>query len=84
MRITMFITEESLQINLTPENDHEREGLAYLNSYNGEARIHQGVNIQETRGDYLRSFETSQNDPYPTVAIKIDKSNPKKSNEPIQ
>ena len=52
----MFITENVVQVNLTPENDHERKFVQMLMDYEGPVKIHHGVNISECRGGYLRDF----------------------------
>ena len=56
MRFTMFITEDSVQFNLAPENDHEKKFLGILSEYEGGATIHHGVNVAECRGGYIRDF----------------------------
>ena len=47
MRFTMFITEDAVQFNLAPENDHEKKFLGILSEYEGGATIHHGVNVSE-------------------------------------
>lgn len=56
MRFTMFVTEETVQFNLQPENDHEKKFLGVLLDYQGPVTIRYGVNVSECRGGYLRDF----------------------------
>ena len=56
MRFTMFITEDAVQFNLSPENAHEKKFLGILSEYEGGATIHHGVNVAECRGGYIRDF----------------------------
>jgi hypothetical protein len=56
MKFTMFITEDAVQFNLTPENPHEKKFLGILSEYEGGATIHHGVNVSECGGGYIRDF----------------------------
>jgi hypothetical protein len=56
MKFSMFITENSMQVNLTPENDHEKRFMDILNATNGEVRIHKGISISESQGGYIRNY----------------------------
>lgn len=56
MKISMFITGDAMQFNLEPESEHEREMLAILGRYNGNATISPGVDVSMCRGGYLRNF----------------------------
>lgn len=56
MRFTMFVTEETVQFNLHPENDHEKKFLGVLLDYQGPVTLHYGVDISECMGGYLRNF----------------------------
>jgi hypothetical protein len=69
MKWTMMLATNRLQINLEPENDHEREAMKILKAHEGVATVHAGVSISDCRGGYLRSYEA----PADTVAITITK-----------
>lgn len=56
MKFTMFVTEDVVQFNLTPENDHEKKFLGVLAEYEGSVRLHHGVDVSECKGEYLRVF----------------------------
>lgn len=70
MKFSMFITENKLQLNLTPETDHEKEAMKALEGYTGPAAIHKGVSIGPCHGGYVRNFGEEAN----TTAITIDKA----------
>ena len=58
MRFSMFITENAMQINLTPENDHERTFIKMIDGENKIVTIHKGVDIGMCQGGYVRNFGT--------------------------
>ena len=67
MKFSMFVTENAMQINLTPENDHEKRFMDILKNTDGEVSIHKGVSIAECRGGYLRNFGESDRDTCITI-----------------
>jgi hypothetical protein len=71
MKFSMFITEDAVQFNLAPENDHEKKFLGVLSEYEGPARLHHGVNVSECRGEYLRNFGSRQD--VLAITIKVMK-----------
>lgn len=56
MKWTMMLSDNALQINLTPENDHEREAMKILQSHDGKVTINKGVSVNMCQGGYLRNF----------------------------
>ena len=62
MKFSMFITETDTQINLTPENDHEKHYIAVLRgAENKTVTVKTGVDIGMCQGGYVRNFgEKSQ------------------------
>jgi hypothetical protein len=56
MKWSMMLRENTLQMNLEPENDHERKAIDILREHKGTATLHHGVKIQECMGGYLREF----------------------------
>lgn len=72
MIITLFQTDDVLQFNLSPENDHERQMVKGLEGYSGPATIHPGVSIGECRGGYLRDFGSDKS----ICAVTIHKAPP--------
>jgi hypothetical protein len=52
----MFITEDAMQVNLTPENEHEKRFVDILRSTGGDVSIHKGVDIGTCQGGYMRNF----------------------------
>ena len=70
MKITMYLTEDAMQFNLEPENPHEKDFMKILEKYVGPVEIHRGVNIAESRGQYLRDFGERDN----ILAITIKKA----------
>jgi hypothetical protein len=69
MKISIFVNQDAMQFNLTPETDHEKEFLRMLNKYTGEVTIHSGVDISLNQANYLRSFGERSD----AVAITIHK-----------
>jgi hypothetical protein len=69
MKWSMMVRENVMQVNLEPENDHEREALEILRKYEGPASIHKGVSVAECQGGYMRNFGPSD-----ALAITIHKS----------
>lgn len=69
MKWSLMLREDTLQINLEPENDHEREAVKILRSHGGSAEIRTGVSIAEYQGGYMRNFGERSD----TVAITIRK-----------
>lgn len=69
MKWSMMLRENVLQVNLEPENDHEREAMKILRKHSGVATVHAGVSITECRGNYMRNFGESDD----AVAITIHK-----------
>ncbi len=68
MKISLFVTSEKMQFNLTPENEHEKDFMELLEKYNGDVSIHTGVEVIETRGEYLRNERSPK-----TVAITVSR-----------
>jgi len=66
MKITLFVTETAIQFNLTSETQHEDDFMGLLKKYDGEVTIHSGVEVIETRGNYLRNSESSE-----TITITV-------------
>lgn len=66
MKISMFLTSNAMQFNLTPETQHEKDFMALLEKYDGEVSITKGVEVIETRGNYLRNESSPQ-----TVVITV-------------
>ena len=71
MQFTMFVTKDTIQFNLTPENDHEKKFLGILKEYQGAVLVHPGVSIEESRGNYLRNYGKAEG----TVAITVQREN---------
>lgn len=69
MKFSMFINQDAMQFNLTPESEHEKEFLLLLKKYSGEVTIHNGIDLSLTQGNYLRSF----GDRGEVVAVTIHK-----------
>lgn len=68
MKWSMFVRDNSMQVNLEAENDHEREALKMLSKHKGKAVIHSGVDIGTCQGGYMRVFGESE-----SLAITITK-----------
>lgn len=68
MKWSMMMRDNTLQMNLEPENDHERKAIDILREHKGTATLHHGAKIQECMGGYLRNFEGSD-----SLAITIHK-----------
>lgn len=73
MKFSIFVIQDAMQFNLTPENDHEKEFLRLLNKYKGKVTIHNGVDLSLNQANFIRSF--GQNDEQ--VAITIHQPEPK-------
>ena len=56
MKITVMMSPDITQFNLTPESEHEKEMIGVMAKYNGDTYMTQGVQISECRGAYLRDF----------------------------
>jgi hypothetical protein len=56
MKWSMMLRENTLQMNLEPENDHERKAIDILREHEGTATLHHGVEIQPCMAGYLRNF----------------------------
>jgi hypothetical protein len=56
MKWSLMMRADVMQVNLEPENDHERKIVDMLAAHAGQATIHAGVNVDECRGGYLRNF----------------------------
>lgn len=69
MRITIFVTEDGMQFNLTPESALEKRMMTILRDHSGPVRVHHGANIERTRGEFIRDF----GDDSESVAITIDR-----------
>lgn len=69
MKWSMMLRENVLQVNLEPENDHEREAMKILRTHGGVATIHAGVSIERCQGGYMRNFGEAND----AVAITIHK-----------
>lgn len=67
MKWSMMVTGRSMQFNLTPENEHEKEVFNTLRKFQGKATIHKGVNINECQGGYIRDFGEESS----SIAINI-------------
>jgi hypothetical protein len=59
MKWSMMLRETTLQMNLEAENDHERKALDILREHQGQATLHNGANLRECMGGYLRDFGES-------------------------
>ncbi len=73
MKISLFLTEDVVQFNLTPENEHEMAFMKLLQAYRGEAEIHAGIDLGNCLGGYVRSLGKADN----VTAITIRKRVPK-------
>ena len=69
MNWSLFLTKDAIQFNLTPENEHEKELSAILKKYNGRVSVYDGIDVNMTKGDYLRGFGEKSD----TLAITIHK-----------
>jgi len=69
MKISMYATDNKIQFNLEPENDHEEEFMKMLSSYDGPVDIYTGVSITDCRRGNLRNFGKKDN----ITAITISK-----------
>jgi hypothetical protein len=56
MKISIIVTENAMQFNLEPENDHESKFLEILTTYNGEVTITKGVELNMCQAGFVRSF----------------------------
>ena len=53
----MFLTEDALQFNLEAETEVEKLFVKTLSKHSpGTVEIHQGVNLAESQGGYIRDF----------------------------
>lgn len=69
MKITMFVTENEMQFNLTPESAHEKEFVKVLSEYKqGTVAIRQGADIGKCQGGWLKGYADSE-----VAAITITK-----------
>lgn len=73
MTFSMFITRDAMQINLTPENDHERRFVGILESTDGDVSLHKGVNIAESHGGYYRNYGDSATSVCITIKNPVEK-----------
>jgi hypothetical protein len=71
MKWSLVMKEGMTQINLTPENDHEREVAKILRESAGPATIHHGVSVDLCQGGYLRQWEGDHDK---VIAITIRKA----------
>ena len=71
MKWSLMMREDVLQVNLEPENDHERKAIEILSKHTGDVTMHPGVSIEDCRGGYLRNFGENK-----SLAITIRKSVP--------
>ena len=69
MKISLFVTDTTMQFNLTPESEHEKDFMKLLEKYEGDVSIHNGVEVIETRGNYLRNEVSPK-----TVAIIVSRN----------
>ena len=69
MKFSIFATENAIQFNLTPENEHEKEFVKILEKYKGEVYTKMGVDISMTQGNYLRVFGERED----TLAVTVNK-----------
>ena len=70
MKWSMLLTEDAMQFNLDPEDDHERELIRLLAKYQGPVSIYEGVSVAQCRGGYLRDFGRRDN----VFAVKIGRN----------
>lgn len=56
MRITIVVTEDSMQFNLTAESEHEKTMMEVMKNYQGPATVHQGADVSGCRGGWVRDF----------------------------
>jgi hypothetical protein len=68
----MFVCSDAMQVNLEPENDHEKRFVEMLKATSGRVTLHQGVDIAPCRGGWVRDFGESSK----TLAIHIDTAAP--------
>lgn len=72
MKISMIIVEGAKQIMITPETEHEKEVLRYIEPndelsvvskigtlYDSGDKQHWGYQLEECQGGYYRAYETS-------------------------
>lgn len=67
MKFSMFVTSDAMQVNLEPENEHERKFVAMLNEAKGEVTLHHGAEIARCQGGWMRDFGERQT----VLAIQI-------------
>ena len=56
MNITLFVTQETMQINFQPQNDSEKELCRMISKYKGAVNFSGAIDIKMTQGNYLRNF----------------------------
>ena len=57
MKITMYLTKDVLQFNLEAETEAEKVFVKTLSKHSpGTVEVHQGVNLEECQGGYVRKF----------------------------
>jgi len=69
MKINFILSENILQINMTPESEIEEEMIKILSKYEGFARVKSCRPFVETMGGYLRKGDYDDR----TVALVIRK-----------
>lgn len=93
MKISIVIVEGAKQIMMTPETDHEKDSLKFIN-HDDKLEVvsrwgkfcdrkesqHAGLQTQECRGDYLRAFS----DEYSLMFLIKDKKKKDENNNTIK
>jgi len=72
MKISIIIVEGAKQIMLTPETDHEKEALKFINTddklevvskrgnFASEYNSHANLRVEECKGNFLRAFSDKE------------------------
>jgi len=79
MKFSMFVIDNAIQFNLTPENEHEKEFANLLNKYKGEVSITNGADIAMSSAGYIRNFSYGTSERI--IAVTIRKPEPKPTQE---
>jgi hypothetical protein len=69
---TVFATSQAIQFNLEPETDHEKKLLDMLKDFKGAVKIHQGVDIGVSRGEFIRQYGEPRVDTQMAITIQRD------------
>lgn len=78
MKITMFVTENGMQFNLMPENEHEKRFLKIMDDFKGRVTIHRGIDVGLCQSGFIRNFSfdaqsplSAQGKPFSVLAVTI-------------